>query len=131
PANDAAAAATRSAHVNAAKAMPLQRQKKVAVALPRPHPVRSAPRGQQLVACEPVAEEDVVGCGRGRRARYVLGLYEKIKPKFAKRYLELSSEIVKAVESYKSDVTSGKFPGIEHSFSMDTSELEKLEKEIG
>lgn len=61
----------------------------------------------------------------------VLGLYEKIKPKFAKRYLELSSEIVKAVESYKSDVTSGKFPGIEHSFSMDTSELEKLEKEIG
>ena len=61
----------------------------------------------------------------------VLGLYEKIKPKFAKRYLELSSEIVKAIESYKSDVTSGKFPGIEHSFSMDTSELEKLEKEIG
>ncbi len=61
----------------------------------------------------------------------VLGLYEKIKPKFAKRYLELSSEIVKAVELYKSDVTSGKFPGVEHSFSMDTSELEKLEKEIG
>ncbi|MGI0061294.1 MAG: 3-methyl-2-oxobutanoate hydroxymethyltransferase [Nitrosotalea sp.] len=61
----------------------------------------------------------------------VLGLYEKIKPKFAKRYLELSSEIVKAIELYKNDVTSGKFPGIEHSFSMDTSELEKLEKEIG
>ncbi len=61
----------------------------------------------------------------------VLGLYEKIKPKFAKRYLELSSEIVKAVESYKSDVVSGKFPGIEHSFSIDTLELEKLEKEIG
>ncbi len=61
----------------------------------------------------------------------VLGLYEKIKPKFAKRYLELSSEIVQAVESYKNDVTSGKFPGIEHSFSMDKTELEKLEKEIG
>ena len=61
----------------------------------------------------------------------VLGLYEKIKPKFAKRYLELSSEIVRAIESYKNDVTSGKFPGIEHSFSMDTLELEKLEKEIG
>ncbi len=61
----------------------------------------------------------------------VLGLYEKIKPKFAKRYLELSSEIVKAIESYKDDVTSGKFPGIEHSFSIDKIELEKLEKEIG
>ena len=60
----------------------------------------------------------------------VLGLYEKIKPKFAKRYLELSSEIVKAVTSYKNDVISGKFPSNEHSFSMDKSELERLKKEI-
>lgn len=61
----------------------------------------------------------------------VLGLYEKIKPKFAKRYLELSSDIVKAVESYKNDVTSGKFPSPEHSFSIDKAELERLKKEIG
>jgi 3-methyl-2-oxobutanoate hydroxymethyltransferase len=61
----------------------------------------------------------------------VLGLYEKIKPKFAKRYLELSSDIVKAVESYKNDVVSGKFPGLEHSFSMDKTELERLKKQIG
>jgi 3-methyl-2-oxobutanoate hydroxymethyltransferase len=60
----------------------------------------------------------------------VVGLYEKIKPKFAKRYLELSCEIVKAVESYKNDVVSGKFPTNEHSFSMDKSELERLKKEI-
>jgi len=60
----------------------------------------------------------------------VLGLYEKIKPKFAKRYLELSSDIVKAIESYKNDIVSGKFPGIEHSFSMDKYELERLKKEI-
>ena len=60
----------------------------------------------------------------------VLGLYEKLKPKFVKRYLELSSDIVKAVESYKSDVISGKFPGTEHSFSMDKTELERLRKEI-
>jgi len=60
----------------------------------------------------------------------VLGLYEKIKPKFAKRYLELSGEIVKAVESYKNDVISGKFPTNEHSFSMDKSELERLKKEV-
>jgi 3-methyl-2-oxobutanoate hydroxymethyltransferase len=61
----------------------------------------------------------------------VLGLYEKIKPKFAKRYLELSAEIVKAIELYKNDVTSGKFPDMKHSFSIDKTELEKLEKEIG
>jgi len=61
----------------------------------------------------------------------ILGLYEKIKPKFAKRYLELSLDIVKAVESYKNDVVSGKFPGTEHSFSMDKTELERLKKELG
>ncbi|MGI0066127.1 MAG: 3-methyl-2-oxobutanoate hydroxymethyltransferase [Nitrosotalea sp.] len=61
----------------------------------------------------------------------VLGMYEKIKPKFAKRYLELSSEIVQAIESYKGDVVSGKFPGPEHSFSIDKTELERLKKEIG
>jgi len=60
----------------------------------------------------------------------VLGLYEKIKPKFAKRYLELSSDIVEAIESYKNDVVSGKFPSTEHSFSMDKSELERLKKEF-
>ena len=61
----------------------------------------------------------------------VLGLYEKLKPKFAKRYLELSSDIVKAVESYKNEVVLGKFPSIEHSFSMDKTELERLKKQLG
>lgn len=60
----------------------------------------------------------------------VLGLYEKIKPKFAKRYRELAYDIVKAVESYKNDVVSGKFPTHEHSFSMDKSEFERLKREI-
>ncbi|HII36506.1 MAG TPA: 3-methyl-2-oxobutanoate hydroxymethyltransferase [Nitrosopumilaceae archaeon] len=60
----------------------------------------------------------------------VVGLYEKLKPKFVKRYLELSQEIVKAVETYKNDVTSGKFPAKDHCFSMDKLELERLKKEI-
>ena len=60
----------------------------------------------------------------------ILGLYEKLKPKFVKRYLELSTDVVKAVESYKNDVVSGKFPDTDHSFSMDKSELERLRKEI-
>jgi len=60
----------------------------------------------------------------------VVGLYEKLKPKFVKRYLELSQEIVKAVETYKNDVTSGKFPAKEHCFSIDKLELERLKKEI-
>ncbi|MDE1873319.1 MAG: 3-methyl-2-oxobutanoate hydroxymethyltransferase [Thaumarchaeota archaeon] len=60
----------------------------------------------------------------------VLGLFEKLKPKFAKRYLELAGDIVKAVTSYKDDVVSGKFPTQEHSFSIDKAELERLRKEI-
>ena len=60
----------------------------------------------------------------------VVGLYEKLKPKFVKRYLELSQEIVTAVETYKNDVTSGKFPAKDHCFSMDRLELERLKKEI-
>lgn len=60
----------------------------------------------------------------------VLGLYEKIKPKFAKRYLDLAGEIVKAVSEYKDDVVSGKFPLQEHSFSMEKPELERLRKEL-
>lgn len=60
----------------------------------------------------------------------ILGLYEKIKPKFAKRYLELATQITKAVESYKTDVISGKFPSQEHSFTMERTELERLKKEI-
>ena len=60
----------------------------------------------------------------------VVGLYDKLKPKFVKRYLELSQEIVKAVETYKNDVTSGKFPAKEHCFSIDKLELERLKKEI-
>lgn len=60
----------------------------------------------------------------------VLGLFEKIKPKFAKRYLDLAGDVVKAVTSYKNDVVSGKFPSQEHSFSIDKAELERLRKEI-
>ncbi|MDE1766676.1 MAG: 3-methyl-2-oxobutanoate hydroxymethyltransferase [Thaumarchaeota archaeon] len=60
----------------------------------------------------------------------VLGLFEKLKPKFAKRYLELAGEIVDAVTSYKNDVVSGRFPAQEHSFSIEKSELERLRREI-
>lgn len=61
----------------------------------------------------------------------ILGLYDKLKPKFVKRYLSLSKDITKAIESYRKDVESGRFPTKENWFSMDTSELEKLRDEVG
>jgi 3-methyl-2-oxobutanoate hydroxymethyltransferase len=60
----------------------------------------------------------------------MLGMFEKIKPKFAKRYLNLSEEIRNAVNSYVKDVKEKRFPEKEHSFSMEKNELEELEKEI-
>jgi len=61
----------------------------------------------------------------------MLGMYDKLKPKFVKRYLSLSKEITKAVELYKKDVESGRFPGKENWFSMEKSELDALREEIG
>ena len=60
----------------------------------------------------------------------MLGMFEKIKPKFAKRYLNLSEEIRNAVNSYVMDVKEKRFPEKEHAFSMEENELEKLEKKI-
>jgi len=61
----------------------------------------------------------------------MLGMYDKLKPKFVKRYLSLSKEITKAVELYKKDVESGRFPGKENWFLMEKSELDALREEIG
>ena len=60
----------------------------------------------------------------------ILGLYEKLKPKFVKQYLSLSDDIVKAISSYKADVEAGKFPAEENWFSMEKGEFEKLKEKI-
>jgi len=61
----------------------------------------------------------------------VLGMYNDIKPKFAKRYMNLSEDIVKSLEDYKKDVESSTFPAEENWFSMDKEELKKLREQIG
>ena len=61
----------------------------------------------------------------------LLGMYDKIKPKFAKRYMNLSEDIVKSLEDYKKDVELGVFPAKDNSFSMNEEELKKLREQIG
>ena len=79
-----------------------------------------------------------IGIGSGLRCngqvlvvQDLLGMYDKLKPKFVKRYLNLSEDIVKAVENYKEDIESGVFPAQENWFSMNENELKKLREEIG
>src|SRR5919112_5015368 len=57
----------------------------------------------------------------------LLGLYDDIKPKFAKRYTEAYSLFSTAIKNYINDVKSGGFPDSEHSFSMPKEELQELE----
>lgn len=61
----------------------------------------------------------------------MLGMYDKIKPRFVKRYLNLSEDIVSAVSNYKKSIQDGTFPEQENWFSMEESELRKLKEEIG
>ena len=46
----------------------------------------------------------------------VIGLFERFVPKFTKQYVNLNKEASKAIQSYKKEVTKGKFPSKDHSF---------------
>jgi 3-methyl-2-oxobutanoate hydroxymethyltransferase len=56
----------------------------------------------------------------------MLGFFEAFTPKFVKKYADLNSIIVKALEEYISDVKGGTFPGPEHCYKMQPGEGEAL-----
>lgn len=56
----------------------------------------------------------------------MLGMYDKLRPKFVKRYLSLSRDITKAIVQYKRDIETGRFPTKENSFFIDKSELNRV-----
>lgn len=64
--------------------------------------------------------------GQGMVSADLLGLFEKFKPKFAKRYVDLGPQILKAFEAYRDEVVAGKFPAEEHTYAIDPAEVEKL-----
>jgi len=65
-----------------------------------------------------------IGCGKDCDGQVLvihdmLGLFEKLQPKFVKRYLSLSEQIKKAISQYVKDVKNITFPTDEHSFHME------------
>lgn len=63
----------------------------------------------------------------------MLGIYEDLKPRFVKRYAELSQVIFDAVSRYSADVKASRFPEESNTFHVDPTEaphlLDKLTKE--
>ena len=65
-------------------------------------------------------------CGQLLLGYDLLGVFDQFKPKFTKRYAELSKVAVDALQTYAAEVRSGRFPDADHSYSMKAEEAEKL-----
>jgi 3-methyl-2-oxobutanoate hydroxymethyltransferase len=69
-----------------------------------------------------------IGAGPGTDGQVLvfhdlLGIYDGMAPRFAKRYAELKAEMVAGVAQYAAEVRNHAFPGPEHTYSIDEEEL--------
>ena len=60
----------------------------------------------------------------------LLGAFDTFKPKFAKRYANLSEVATKAFSDYVNEVRIGKFPDVDHNYKMKEEEIKKLNNEL-
>jgi 3-methyl-2-oxobutanoate hydroxymethyltransferase len=58
----------------------------------------------------------------------MLGMFDRRVAKFVKKYRELGSEIIEALEAFKTDVTEGSFPAQEHCYPMPQDVVDELKK---
>ena len=56
----------------------------------------------------------------------LLGVFTDFKPKFTKRYANLTEIAVNGIRQYVAEVKSGKFPDDDHSYSVKDDEFEKF-----
>ena len=61
----------------------------------------------------------------------LIGLFERFKPKFVKRYADAASLVRQAAAAFLRDVKAGAFPGKEQTISMAPEEFAKLKQELG
>ena len=69
-------------------------------------------------------------CGQLLLGYDLLGVFDQFKPKFTKRYTQLSDIAVAAMKEYAAEVRAGTFPDAEHSYSMKSEEVEKLQEAL-
>jgi 3-methyl-2-oxobutanoate hydroxymethyltransferase len=67
-----------------------------------------------------------IGIGAGPRCdgqvlvfHDLLGIENELRPRFVKRYAELNDVMIDAVAAFRSEVRSGVFPDLEHSYGAD------------
>ena len=56
----------------------------------------------------------------------VLGIEDRITPKFVRRYAELKADAVTAMSAYADDVRTGAFPGPDESYHLSSDVAETL-----
>jgi 3-methyl-2-oxobutanoate hydroxymethyltransferase len=68
-----------------------------------------------------------VGCdGQILLGHDLLGVFTDFKPKFTKRYANLTEVALKGIDAYIKDVKAGTFPDDDHSYGVDDKEYEKF-----
>jgi 3-methyl-2-oxobutanoate hydroxymethyltransferase len=60
----------------------------------------------------------------------LLGIYDGHAPRFAKRFAEVKAQMVAGVAEYAAEVRSHQFPGPEHTYSIDETELEHFREAL-
>lgn len=72
-----------------------------------------------------------IGAGSGTDGQILLcydllGVFTDFKPKFTKRYANLTEVAVNGIKAYVNDVKAGTFPDEEHSYTVDQKEYERF-----
>jgi 3-methyl-2-oxobutanoate hydroxymethyltransferase len=82
-------------------------------------------------------EIPVIGIGAGASTdgqvlvfHDLLGIYDGMSPRFAKRYANVKEDMIAAVGAYANEVRSGCFPSQEHTYSIDPDELERFRSRL-
>jgi 3-methyl-2-oxobutanoate hydroxymethyltransferase len=83
-------------------------------------------------------EVPVIGIGAGAATdgqvlvfHDLLGIREGVGARFVKRYADVLTDMTAGVQAYAEDVRTGRYPGPDHTYSIDPGELERFRSLLG